>query len=152
MGYGDRCQVCGQASWGVKTLNGRYLCKTCRNVTGRTSGSYYCNSCGNHSASALMKGSGWIELILYLFYIVPGVIYSIWRRSGEPNVCPVCRAPALVPASAARPGAAQRILEPRDEKECPFCAEKILVKAKVCKHCKRDVEPSDSRGVITIPE
>jgi hypothetical protein len=29
----------------------------------------------------------------------------------------------------------------RDERECPFCAEPILKKAKVCKHCRRDVEP-----------
>ena len=28
---------------------------------------------------------------------------------------------------------------PREERECPFCAERILVKAKVCKHCGRDV-------------
>ena len=26
-------------------------------------------------------------------------------------------------------------------RECPYCAEDILVKAKVCKHCGRDVEP-----------
>lgn len=29
----------------------------------------------------------------------------------------------------------------RDERECPHCAEMILRKAKVCKHCQRDVEP-----------
>jgi hypothetical protein len=29
----------------------------------------------------------------------------------------------------------------REERECPFCAEPILKKAKVCKHCGRDVEP-----------
>lgn len=29
----------------------------------------------------------------------------------------------------------------RDERECPFCAELILKKARVCKHCGRDVEP-----------
>jgi hypothetical protein len=29
----------------------------------------------------------------------------------------------------------------RDERECPFCAERILKKAKVCKHCRRDVVP-----------
>ena len=28
----------------------------------------------------------------------------------------------------------------RDERECPWCAEKILVAAKVCKHCNRDVK------------
>jgi hypothetical protein len=29
----------------------------------------------------------------------------------------------------------------RDERECPYCAEPILKKARVCKHCRRDVEP-----------
>ena len=29
----------------------------------------------------------------------------------------------------------------RAERECPFCAEPILARAKVCKHCGRDVEP-----------
>jgi uncharacterized membrane protein YdbT with pleckstrin-like domain len=29
----------------------------------------------------------------------------------------------------------------RDERECPHCAEMILKKARVCKHCGRDVEP-----------
>ncbi len=29
----------------------------------------------------------------------------------------------------------------REERECPFCAELILKKARVCKHCRRDVEP-----------
>jgi uncharacterized membrane protein YdbT with pleckstrin-like domain len=28
---------------------------------------------------------------------------------------------------------------PRQERDCPFCAERILVAAKVCKHCGRDV-------------
>jgi uncharacterized membrane protein YdbT with pleckstrin-like domain len=28
---------------------------------------------------------------------------------------------------------------PREERDCPFCAERILVRAKVCKHCGRDV-------------
>jgi hypothetical protein len=27
----------------------------------------------------------------------------------------------------------------REERECPFCAERILVRAKICKHCGRDV-------------
>lgn len=30
---------------------------------------------------------------------------------------------------------------PRDERDCPYCAERILTRAKVCKHCGRDVEP-----------
>lgn len=31
--------------------------------------------------------------------------------------------------------------EVRDERECPYCAELILKKARVCKHCGREVEP-----------
>ena len=31
--------------------------------------------------------------------------------------------------------------EIREERECPYCAEPILKKARVCKHCGRDVEP-----------
>jgi uncharacterized membrane protein YdbT with pleckstrin-like domain len=33
------------------------------------------------------------------------------------------------------------VAQPRDERECPFCAERILKKAKVCRYCGRDVEP-----------
>lgn len=29
----------------------------------------------------------------------------------------------------------------REERECPYCAEPILVRAKVCKHCGKDVDP-----------
>lgn len=29
----------------------------------------------------------------------------------------------------------------REERECPYCAERILARAKVCKHCGREVEP-----------
>jgi uncharacterized membrane protein YdbT with pleckstrin-like domain len=31
--------------------------------------------------------------------------------------------------------------EPRVERDCPWCAEPILARARVCKHCGRDVEP-----------
>jgi membrane protein YdbS with pleckstrin-like domain len=30
---------------------------------------------------------------------------------------------------------------PRVERECPYCAERILARARVCKHCGRDVAP-----------
>ncbi|HEV8123364.1 MAG TPA: PH domain-containing protein [Gemmatimonadales bacterium] len=35
--------------------------------------------------------------------------------------------------------AAPALAEPRDERECPYCAEKILKKAKVCRFCGREV-------------
>jgi formylglycine-generating enzyme required for sulfatase activity/DNA-directed RNA polymerase subunit RPC12/RpoP len=36
--------------------------------------------------------------------------------------------------------------EVRDERECPYCAERILKKARVCKHCGHDVEPLTETG------
>ena len=30
---------------------------------------------------------------------------------------------------------------PREERDCPHCAERILTRARVCKHCNREVEP-----------
>lgn len=29
----------------------------------------------------------------------------------------------------------------REERDCPYCAERILARARVCKHCGRDIEP-----------
>jgi hypothetical protein len=45
-------------------------------------------------------------------------------------------AAAGAPVTPERPA-----VEVRDERECPYCAEPILKKARVCKHCGRDVEP-----------
>ncbi|MGZ8398637.1 MAG: PH domain-containing protein [Gemmatimonadales bacterium] len=41
---------------------------------------------------------------------------------------------------AGAPTAAPR--ESRDERDCPYCAERILARARVCKHCGRDVAPA----------
>jgi uncharacterized membrane protein YdbT with pleckstrin-like domain len=48
------------------------------------------------------------------------------RRAAEPR-------PA--PATPASPDV------PRIERDCPYCAERILARARVCKHCGRDVVP-----------
>jgi Double zinc ribbon len=34
-----------------------------------------------------------------------------------------------------------------EERECPYCAERILKMARVCKHCGRDVEPLAGTGI-----
>jgi hypothetical protein len=95
-----------------------------------------------------MKGNGWIELILWLCYIVPGLIYSIWRRSGEPSVCPTCKSETLKPyvESANTTAVVQRV-----EVECEWCAEKILASAKICKHCGREVVPKNVDEVKLEP-
>lgn len=140
MGLKTWCDGCGQSVVGVisslKKVDGRYLCPQCvRNPSGKAE--YYCNACHRFPPHALWKGSRWIELFLYLFFLIPGVVYSIWRRSQAPNVCPMCRAAALVPAAVAKP--IHPSAPDRDEIECPYCAERILARANICKHCGKQV-------------
>ena len=61
-----------------------------------------CKHCGTVNGPAnTLPGSGWIELILWLAWLVPGIIYSVWRRSSR--TAPACRACGhrdLVPADS----------------------------------------------------
>lgn len=84
---------------------------------------YYCTSCNTYLPRAGKKGNGWIELVLYLFYIFPGIIYSIWRRVGNSNVCPKCKSTSVISASAGT------------HVKCPDCKELVLRDASKCKHC-----------------
>ncbi|MCK9356289.1 MAG: hypothetical protein M0R22_03945 [Dehalococcoidia bacterium] len=44
-----------------------------------------------------MKGSFWIELILWIFFILPGLVYSLWRLTTRTRVCPKCGEPNMIP-------------------------------------------------------
>jgi uncharacterized membrane protein YdbT with pleckstrin-like domain len=41
-----------------------------------------------------------------------------------------------------QPAIADTAAHPRLERDCPYCAERILARARVCKHCGRDVTPA----------
>ncbi len=57
------------------------------------------------------------------------------------KTCPICQqAYSDAIEFCARDGA-RLSGEVREERECPYCAELILKKARVCKHCGREVEP-----------
>lgn len=50
-----------------------------------------CRSCGTLGGGEVKrKGSGGIELLLYLIAIVPGIIYSLWRSSNKQIACAQC--------------------------------------------------------------
>ncbi len=58
-----------------------------------------------------------------------------FRKQVQEQIASVQDAPrAFVPASPTP-------LPARAERECPYCAETILAKARICKHCGKDVEP-----------
>ena len=43
------------------------------------------------------RGSMTMELVLWLTFIVPGVIYSVWRHTTREYVCKGCGRPTTVP-------------------------------------------------------
>jgi hypothetical protein len=102
MGLQTTCEACGQTCLGVfsalRKVDGRYLCKVCVSNPDAVD-RYYCPTCAHFSPTARMKGNGWIELVLYLCYVIPGVIYSIWRRSGPRTVCALCSTTGAIPAA-----------------------------------------------------
>ena len=58
-----------------------------------------CTACGTETGSPKIqtKGSFAMELVLWLIFIVPGLIYSVWRLTTRQKVCPACSSPALIP-------------------------------------------------------
>jgi len=64
---------------------------------------YYCPACGALTDGKLKaKGSMAVELILWLCFLVPGLIYSVWRMGSKQNVCTECQAPGLIPSNSPR--------------------------------------------------
>ena len=142
------CQSCRKFFSGdftkLELVFGKYLCPACvvlekkslsaqaeakaRNETGAQQ--YYCGVCRTYFPEVGARGNGWIELVLYLFALVPGIIYSIWRRSGDKRVCPKCRSSSVISAAD---GA---------HVKCPDCSELVLSQAHKCKHC----------GCVLIPQ
>jgi ssDNA-binding Zn-finger/Zn-ribbon topoisomerase 1 len=67
-----------------------------------------CPNCGTKARPRRhTKGSIFIEIILWICFIIPGLIYSIWRLTTRQKVCPVCHSPNMIPLDSPR---AQQIL------------------------------------------
>ena len=57
------------------------------------------------------------------------------------KTCPICQQAYSDDVEFCARDGARLSGEVREERECPYCAERILKKARVCKHCGHDVEP-----------
>jgi len=58
----------------------------------------FCKACGHSGeTTTLVRGNFLIEVILWLCFLVPGLIYSIWRLSTKAAKCPKCGSVDLVP-------------------------------------------------------
>jgi predicted RNA-binding Zn-ribbon protein involved in translation (DUF1610 family) len=59
---------------------------------------FICRKCGHIGPRELnKKGKLSIEIILWLLFILPGLIYSIWRRTGRFFACKECGTHHIVP-------------------------------------------------------
>lgn len=76
-----------------------------------------CTRCGMiTNARKEGKGSCLIEIILWVvgipLFLLPGIIYSIWRRTDRDRICSKCGSPALVPVVSPK---GQNIIEGKDQ-------------------------------------
>lgn len=63
---------------------------------------FLCTQCGAETSAPLKvpPGSAWVALALAVPFVVPGVIYTIWRYSMRRTTCPTCGHAALIPGDA----------------------------------------------------
>jgi len=73
---------------------------------------YICMECGcQRDPVEAKRGLLVIEVFMWLLYIVPGVIYSIWRRVRKQQVCPNCLNPSVVLTSSPRAMGMMRLIK-----------------------------------------
>jgi hypothetical protein len=60
-------------------------------------GPMICPNCGTRGEpKTLTPGTVGMELILWICFLVPGLIYSIWRISNRKSGCPSCGQPGMI--------------------------------------------------------
>lgn len=60
-----------------------------------------CSNCGSQGdPKRCTPGSLFIELILWLCFVIPGLIYTIWRVCARHDVCRKCGSRALIPTDS----------------------------------------------------
>jgi len=73
---------------------------------------YICESCGEVGwPKSVVKGSFLIEILLWLCFIVPGLIYTIWRLTSRVKECPECSG-HMIPVTTPRARALAQQLHP----------------------------------------
>ena len=74
-----------------------------------------CTSCGYVGETEIAtKGSTDTEIILWFCFLIPGMIYSIWRFYSRHEVCPICDQVTIIPADSPE---AQKIIRANNAKK-----------------------------------
>jgi len=60
-----------------------------------------CSTCGTPGKpKKVSRGSLLIEIILWCCFLVPGILYSLWRMGSKQKVCRKCGSPSMVPVNS----------------------------------------------------
>lgn len=61
----------------------------------------YCPNCGTVAKpKKVVRGWFLMEVFLWLLFILPGVLYSLWRLTTKVPTCPKCGAPNMIPTDS----------------------------------------------------
>jgi len=102
-----------------------------------------CPNCGFKGREKIYtKGNIGLEMVLWLFFLLPGLIYSIWRLSSRYRGCPKCGAPNMLPLDSPL---GQKLLHDIQPAPQP-------PKSKAPSAADIEFPPRDDRGRFIIPE
>lgn len=72
----------------------------------------FCTTCGYEGkVKKQTPGSFLIEVIMWLAFLVPGIIYSLWRITNKYFVCAKCRNKSVIPIDSPMALQHKRLLE-----------------------------------------
>lgn len=61
----------------------------------------YCPQCGTTAVpKSYTPGSILVELFLWLCFLIPGLIYSLWRMVARRKVCRACGNAGIIPTNS----------------------------------------------------
>lgn len=67
-------------------------------MSNHNNGNFICTNCGvTGQPKTIKEGSFWVELVLWIFLLIPGIVYSVWRLASKEKVCPICGQPSMIP-------------------------------------------------------
>jgi hypothetical protein len=81
---------------------------------------YICLVCGCQRVPVMVRrGHVIIEILLWLCYLLPGVVYTLWRTLRRHEVCPNCRNPSMVKTTSPQAFHLRKLMttlsQPRDK-------------------------------------
>ena len=99
----------------------------------------YCLDCGFvGKPKQNIPGTLSMEVWLWLFFIIPGIIYSVWRRLARYEGCAMCGNQHIVRADSPAAQSALLKLSPTPSLGlwfCMACGEPIFGEGSLCERC-----------------